>query len=158
MQCWRFTWTRIRKHSFNIFLTLSLLSPVGQWRGGDQPHTGASGGEGEQHTGRLLRLWPAEHRHGQEGAVRHAVRGEMSPHRSVSTPRFANRSKWPVFYVVAYFSSFVTSHLFQSINLSLLFSQSYGCLLTIPPSSCPSGCFSSWAVVWWWDVLRWIWI
>lgn len=148
-----FSWTRIRKHSFNIFLTLSLLSRVGQWRGGDQPHTGASGGEGEQYAGRLLRLWPAEHRHGQERAVRHAVRGEMSQHRSIS--RFANR---PVFYVVASFSSFATSRLFQSTNLSLLFSQSNGCLLTIPPSSCPSGCFSSWAVVWWWDILRWIWI
>lgn len=105
-------------------LSLSLLSPIGQWRGSDQPHPGAPGGEGEQHAGRLLRLWPAEHRHGQEGAVLHAVWGKMCQHRSVSTPCFANRSKEVTCILCSGFFHLLCRKsplpIFQSLSQSLL--------------------------------------
>lgn len=74
----------------------------------------------------------------------------MSQHRSISTPRFANKSKWPVFYVVA-FSPPLSQAASFSLSISLLSPPScIAAFFPLSPSSWPSGCFSSWAVAWWW--------
>lgn len=113
-----------RDTALTKLLTLSLLSPIGQRRGSDQPHPGAPGGEGEQHAGCLLCLWPADHRYGQEGAVLHAVRGKMCQHRSVSTQHFANRSKEVTCILCSSFFHLLCRKsplsIFQSLSQSLL--------------------------------------
>lgn len=51
---------------------------VGQRWGSDQSHSRAQGGTWVQHPRCFLRVWHAQHRHGQEGAICHAVWGKPS--------------------------------------------------------------------------------